>query len=72
MTAAICIAVFAGCVAMSLRLAKFIKDCDERDVDNWKIDHDVCPGCEGFLEFDDEHQNICLSCGQSTYQGWRR
>lgn len=28
---------------------------------------DVCPGCDGFLEFDTDGSNLCTTCG-STWQ----
>jgi len=32
-------------------------------------DPDVCPGCDGYLEFDDDGSNICPMCGLTW---WRR
>ena len=30
---------------------------------------DLCPGCDGYLEFDDDGSNICPMCGLTW---WRR
>ena len=32
-------------------------------------DPDICPGCDGYLEFDDDGSNICPMCGLTW---WRR
>lgn len=32
-------------------------------------DPDVCPGCDGYLEFDDDGSNICPACGSTWW--WR-
>ena len=31
-----------------------------------EADPDVCAGCDGFLEFDDDGSNICLNCGSTS------
>lgn len=33
MTAVVCVVVFVASIALSIRLGKFIKDCDRRDAD---------------------------------------
>ena len=39
--------------------------------EQWLIDADVCPGCDGFLEFDDDGSNLCSSCGSSWPSHYR-
>jgi hypothetical protein len=36
------------------------------DLDADNFDNDVCPCCDGHLEFDDYGSNICLDCGVTT------
>lgn len=38
----------------------------DRAMDNWSLDHDICAGCDGHLEFDSERQSICVDCGSTT------
>lgn len=30
-------------------------------------DPDICPGCDGYLEFDDDGSNICPVCGSTWW-----
>ena len=32
------------------------------------FDEDVCRGCDGYLEFDDNGANICVSCGITRWE----
>ena len=44
--------------AASLFRAAALGDCDAGNLDDA-----VCPGCDGFIEFDDDGSNICTTCG---------
>ena len=43
-----------------LRYADEIEGCPQPD---------ICPGCDGYLDFDDDGSNICTACGLAW---WRR
>jgi len=45
-------------VGWSLFRAAALGDCDAGNLDDA-----VCPGCDGFIEFDDDGSNICTTCG---------
>ena len=31
-------------------------------------DPDICPGCDGYLESDDDGSNICMECGMTWWR----
>jgi hypothetical protein len=37
----------------------------DRAAEKWQ-QPEVCPGCDGYLEFDDDGSSLCVDCGMTT------
>ena len=49
-------------VGLALCRAAARGDCDPDP-----LDEDVCAGCDGYLEFDDDGASLCMSCGVTRW-----
>jgi hypothetical protein len=55
------------CVAL-MNLAKWLVGALSAEIGELP-EPDICPGCDGYLDFDDDGSNICQACGLTW---WKR